>query len=415
MRKDGNAVRLFTQRERDAFERICKLRQNGVLSMMRQVLVRKYGRDNVISTPAYVIAKGEIPVALIAHADTVFKNPPVEFFYDKEKNVMWSPDGMGADDRAGIFAISKIVASGLKPHVIITTDEECGCVGSNKLIQKYREHPFDALKFMIQLDRRGVEDSVYYDCANPEFEKFINDFGFKTAWGSFTDISTIAPIWGVSAVNFSVGYFEEHSKEERLYVDVLFKTIEKTQNILEHVANTPEVPVYEYIEDDYGYSHYRGSIWYDYGPYGLQKYAQGEAEICCFCGKVARKEDLLRLHYEKDPADYYICNDCYSDMYEDIEWCCECKEGWFLTNEEKNSFTTGLDRTTWKCRNCRGENNDGNECARRTVEGSNCVISGSVETPTEPGTLAQCLAYEEGEVPSRTTAADLRVSGTYYF
>ena len=172
-------MRLFTPREKDAFERICKLRQNGILSMMRQFLARKYGRENVISTPAYLIAKGEIPVAIIAHADTVFKTPPVEFFYDKDKNVMWSPDGLGADDRAGIFAITKIVSSGLRPHVIITTDEECGCIGSTKLIHKYKEHPFDSLKFMIQLDRRGVEDSVYYDCANEEFEKFQNELPAK--------------------------------------------------------------------------------------------------------------------------------------------------------------------------------------------------------------------------------------------
>lgn len=409
-------MRLFTPREKDAFERICKLRQNGVLSMMRQFLARKYGRENVISTPAYLIAKGEIPVAIIAHADTVFKTPPVEFFYDKEKNVMWSPDGLGADDRAGIFAVTKIVSSGLRPHVIITTDEESGCVGATKLIHKYKEHPFDSLKFMIQLDRRGVEDSVYYDCANEEFEKFINNFGFKTAWGSFTDISTIAPIWGVSAVNFSVGYFDEHSKQERLYVDVLFHTIQKTQNILQYVAENPEVPVYEYIEDDYYGYKYHGQIWYDYGTAGLSKYAPGEADICCFCGTVMKKEDLINLHYDNVNDEYYICNNCYSDMYEEIEWCCECKQGWFLTKEEMASMTTGLDRTTWKCRNCRGENknnDDGN--ANGASEGSNLSISGHTEVSNGSGTAVEPVAGFEGKVLERSTVADLRDRGAYYF
>ena len=172
-------TRTFTKRERSTFEQICKLKQNGVLTMMRQFLVRQYGRGNVIINPAYIIATGEIPVALVAHADTVFKVPPSLFFYDQEANVMWSPDGMGADDRAGIFSMIKIINSGLKPHIIITTDEESGCIGANKLVTKYNDHPFNELKFIIQLDRRGTEDSVYYDCANPEFEKFINTFLYQ--------------------------------------------------------------------------------------------------------------------------------------------------------------------------------------------------------------------------------------------
>ena len=43
-----------------------------------------------------------------------------------QKNVMISPDGLGADDRAGVFMIMNIVKAGFRPHVIFTTDEE-GC------------------------------------------------------------------------------------------------------------------------------------------------------------------------------------------------------------------------------------------------------------------------------------------------
>ena len=114
-----NKLRLFTDKERRTFEQLCSLRENSVIQMMRQYLKSKY--DNIIVTPSYLVAIGDIPVGLVAHADTVFKSPPKDFFYDKDKNVMWSPQGLGADDRAGIFAIMKIVSLGQRPHIIITT------------------------------------------------------------------------------------------------------------------------------------------------------------------------------------------------------------------------------------------------------------------------------------------------------
>ena len=98
-----------------------------------------------------------------------------------------------------------------------------------------QKHPFDDLKFLIELDRRGDNDSVYYECANDEFEQFINPFGFETAYGTLSDISALAPMWGIAAVNFSIGYRDEHSHEERLYVNSMFATIEKVKDILEYI------------------------------------------------------------------------------------------------------------------------------------------------------------------------------------
>ena len=82
------------------------LSQESMSRTMTSYLKKKY--KNVISTKDYVMAQGEIPIALVAHMDTVFKKPATRVYYDKEQGVMWSPDGLGADDRAGIFAILNI-------------------------------------------------------------------------------------------------------------------------------------------------------------------------------------------------------------------------------------------------------------------------------------------------------------------
>lgn len=339
-------MRHFTLKERQTFEQICSLKQTGVLHLMRQYLKVKYG-DNIISTPSYIIAIGDIPVALVAHADTVFRQLPQEFFYDETKGVMWSPDGLGADDRAGIFAIMKIIALGQRPHVIITTDEESGCIGANKLVGKIKSFPAP-LKFLIQLDRRGHDDAVYYDCGNKEFENFITPFGFTTRLGSFTDISILAPAWNVAAVNLSVGYFDEHSISERLFVDSLFNTIDKVQTILQKVTLDSNVPFFDYQESPaYG--------WWDNG-YALNEYGRiplekGE-EYCSFCGDAEKKEHLLPLKWHTfQGAEAHICNACYAHAADCVEWCCKCNQGYILSENDLKNMPKN--RSKWVCKNCR--------------------------------------------------------------
>lgn len=330
------------------------------MNVMYHLLLNKYGKENVIRNSAFLVAKGDIPVCLISHADTVFSVPPSEFYYDTQKNVLWSPQGMGADDRAGIFSIIKVISEELRPHVVITTGEESGCIGAAKLVALHKDCPFESLKFLIELDRRGFKDSVYYDCANDKFEDFITPFGFETAWGTLSDISVIAPAWKVAAVNFSVGYMEEHTKQERLYVDALFDTIEKVKNILTWVKGHAECPVYKYIENPwtgYGYGYGYGCYnygWYDDG-YDLKPYNSKQGKTCVQCNRVLNEEDMIPVHWGNLQETLYLCNNCFSHSYEDIEWCSKCKKGWILDEDDKDllrgkSFD---ERSKWVCKECK--------------------------------------------------------------
>ena len=221
---------------------LCLLNQKVLKNTLSKFLRSVY--PNVVETDEYLFAEGTIPVCLVAHMDTVFGMLPEEIFYDHEQQVMWSPQGLGADDRAGIYAILTIINQGFRPSVVFTTDEEVGCIGATALIMDYPECPFPNLKAILQLDRRGKEDSVFYECDNVDFEKYISQFGFSPNFGSFSDISTIAPKWGVAAVNLSVGYEDEHTCNERLYIKHLELTIERVKEILKS-ANT--MPNFAYI------------------------------------------------------------------------------------------------------------------------------------------------------------------------
>ena len=290
---------MFTEENINTFKTLCKAREQSILSVMSSFLKTKY--TNVERTPAYVLAEGNIPVALVAHADTVFKNPPKTFFYDQECMVIWSPEGMGADDRAGIYAIMEIIKhSNLRPHVIITTGEESGCIGASKLVGHYK-FPYE-LKCLIQLDRRGSNDCVFYDCDNEQFEKFVESFGFVTDWGSLSDISILAPAWGVAAANLSVGYYNEHTRDEYLQVNEWYRSIQETIRILE---DAERVHKFEYIEDVYDYS------W-------LSSF--GKIDFCESCGKPSN--DIYEV-VMPDGDILGFCLNCIADN--DLQYCPDCQ------------------------------------------------------------------------------------------
>lgn len=304
--------RLFTKKEYRTYSRICSLSEPGVMQMMHTFLKQRY--DRIIYTPLYIIAIGDVPIGLCAHADTVFSRPPRldNFFYDQERNVVWNPDGAGADDRAGIFAIIDILKhTDLRPSIIITTGEESCCYGSSKLCYQVPTFPVE-LKFLIQLDRRGKNDAVYYDCANEGFTKYINNFGFETAIGSYTDISVLAPHFGCAAVNLSIGYYDEHTNIERLHVGYMFDTIDKVLKILHDHQNAK---FYEYIERPHNnviksvIDYYNGTL------------------MCAKCGNTANMQEILPIDDTTTGKYINICLDCYAKLYDKIAWCNQCYKG----------------------------------------------------------------------------------------
>ena len=106
-------MRCLTDKDYKSFQSLAVLSQDGLKKTLAQYVQNRYGEDKVLVRKEYIYAVGDIPVALVAHMDTVFKTQPQNIFYDKDKCVMWSPEGLGAEDRAGVFAIIKILQAGL--------------------------------------------------------------------------------------------------------------------------------------------------------------------------------------------------------------------------------------------------------------------------------------------------------------
>lgn len=306
-------MRVLSEKDYRLFERLVSLSQKEMHKAMAQYLKAKY--DNVIFTKDYLVAIGDIPIALVAHMDTVFKTPVSDLYYDQRKGVLWSPDGLGADDRAGIFAILKILQEGLKPSVIFTTDEEMGGVGAAALAEK--ECPIPGLKYMIQLDRRGSNDCVFYDCYCPEFVDYVESFGFCEKWGSFSDISFLMPEWQVCGVNLSVGYEDEHSYTEILNINPLFDTIKKVKKMLQE----KEIPDFEYDEINLGAS----AWWSKHDVYG---------QHCSKCKKLFSEYELFPVKGIDKKTKFY-CPDC---IVGNVGWCDYCGEAFEIEDPAQSNI-----------------------------------------------------------------------------
>lgn len=236
---------------------LLKLSEAELQEVLYKLLVKMYGKENVVYTKDYVFAKGKIPICLVAHTDTVHKELPVDILHNHR--MLWSPQGIGGDCRAGCYALLKIAEKGFRPHLLFTAQEEVGCLGAKKFVEDYQEFDGD-LKYFIEIDRRGSKDCVFYNCDNKKFEEYVKTFGFETAKGSCSDISKLAPHFKVSAVNLSAGYFSEHTKNEYIRFDYLLNTIKKVISMLK---DEPNVEKFEYIAKTYSYSSYSGYSGYN--------------------------------------------------------------------------------------------------------------------------------------------------------
>ena len=273
MRRKKNKINRFYE-----FENLCLLSQKEMKAHLFELLKDRY--ENVISADGYVFAEGTVPVLLLAHMDTMHKELPKVFYYAEGSNIISSPQGIGGDDRCGIYMILEIIKE-LHCSVLFLEDEEIGCVGAGKFASDYENKRIDELKvnYMIEFDRRGANDAVYYDLDNLDFEDFItfsSDGHFETNFGSCSDICYVAPAIGVAAVNLSCGYYKEHQLDHYVNRKEMEKNIEMAKQIIRADVTEP-FAWKEYIR----FSNRKN--WFDWDwssySYGKGKYDDDEFEI----------------------------------------------------------------------------------------------------------------------------------------
>jgi hypothetical protein len=214
-----------------------------------------YGEGDYKSV--FVPGKRKDRVLIVAHVDTVWNDTPRispvfrnGLIYSEDRGRGCRPIevneeegrltggqpysggfGIGADDRAGVAMLDLL--KDLGHSVLLTNCEELGCLAScylaanEKMINEINNH-----QFMLQLDRKGRNDLVFYDVGTEEFKKWMTASlqGFEEKEGSFTDICVLCE--KIAGCNISVGYRNEHSHNEILNVRWWLNTYNKVNNLL---------------------------------------------------------------------------------------------------------------------------------------------------------------------------------------
>jgi hypothetical protein len=254
------------------FENICQMSQKELKDHVATELIKTH--NNVYVGDGYVYAQGTFPVLLVAHLDTVHKKLPNMILYDFVNDAYSSPNGIGGDDRCGVYMIFEVIKK-FNCSVLFCEDEEIGGIGAHKFIETdlAKELKFN---YAIEFDRKGSHDAVFYDCDNPDFEDFITEEFYDTAYGSYSDISTLAPFLKCAAVNLSCGYHNAHTESEYVVAKEMDASIEAACKILKR---TTEEDKFEYIEAKHSYGGYYSGYYYGKQKYGYSKksYSYGKS------------------------------------------------------------------------------------------------------------------------------------------
>lgn len=299
----------------------------------------KTGKDCWLYAPKNTESK----VCIVAHIDTVFDdgfskwgnrtwntttkkwdtitaiNPPKRVFHDRQKGVYWSPDGLGADDRAGVFAgfhLFKHIPEKHRPFLLLTDYEEVGGKGAKEVFKAFPE--LQDVTMFIELDRQGADDIVTYQDEGQDFIEYLEGFGFTESSGSYSDVSTFCPEFMICGANLSIGYYRQHSEEEYLIESELWATVEKVKKICADNSQVWVMPEKKPFTSAHGYGNYSGYAGYS--------------------------SNLLGTASNDLP---YVCPECHINLtireVEEDEMCPYCYTE--VTNKNNDAVTAELDNT----------------------------------------------------------------------
>lgn len=229
--------------------------QEAMTGLMVELLVEA-GMDVVVHDGQVYGRKGDTSLAVpyfVAHQDTVHRVVPEEHYQVTSMMTMdgdiryraidpttGDPRGVGGDDKCGLYACVIAAQSLDNVGVLITRDEEIGCVGASMTLEELLIRP----GCFIQLDRRGNDDAVY-NIGGPissqawmdEMEPILAQYGYAWSYGSITDVGTLSEMMLLSAVNLSAGYWRPHSENEYISETDLEIATELALHIAEVAGN----------------------------------------------------------------------------------------------------------------------------------------------------------------------------------
>ena len=210
-----------------------------------------------------IVQIGQPTVMFSCHTDTVHHGLGYQdVFLDPIKNEMFvNSDCLGADDGAGIIVLIEMINAGIEGLYIFHRAEEVGGQGSNYIATETPEL-LNGITKCIAFDRKGRDSVITHQsmerCCSDEFaeelcqELMVTDLmWFPDDTGSFTDSANYIDLIP-ECTNLSVGYNNEHTKDETLDIGFLEKFIDILLQVNWDLPVVRDCTKPEYLSYSYG-------------------------------------------------------------------------------------------------------------------------------------------------------------------
>jgi len=240
--------------------------------ILENLLPKKIKKDEFGN---YYYRIGKSKTMFTAHLDDVSWDN--EIVNHKTVNDFIRTDGstiLGADDKAGVTILLYMIYKRVPGTYYFFIGEEHGMVGSKGIIRLKKKWFSDNFKRCISFDRKGYGSIISSQlgqicCSNEFIDSLIKEYGKynllhrNDPTGVFTDSAAFIGIIP-ECTNISVGYFNEHSNNERqniVYLDLLSKASSKIK-----WDNLPSPGI---TKNPQNYNNNNNNDYYDeYGEYG---------------------------------------------------------------------------------------------------------------------------------------------------
>ena len=136
-------------------------------------------------------------------------------------------------DRVGVYICLEALAKYDNIKIAFFVEEEIGMKGSSAADMNF----FSDVMFVFEPDRRGNNEvinntngtDVFGDEFHEYIKSFMEEYNYKIGSGTATDVGVLAKNGlGVVSLNIGCGYYDAHSKEEK----VCLTDVENCMNLL---------------------------------------------------------------------------------------------------------------------------------------------------------------------------------------
>jgi len=192
---------------------------------------------------------------VIAHTDTVHRIDTINVVEEMKPNAHGElklslkayndegkPTGIGGDDKCGVFACLELLKELPNLKAAFFVSEETGCHGSKKAEPSFFTNVGYAIQFdapenwMITETCFGTKlfdrDSEFFQKCDKILNENMNE---KRQYmrHPYTDVYALKAKFDFSCINFSIGYYDYHTKNEYVVVEDTFNGIEMGKKMIE--------------------------------------------------------------------------------------------------------------------------------------------------------------------------------------